>query len=33
MADLCDKDLYDLKTLEAIDCIKSVSKKNPKTIL
>ena len=27
MADVCDKDLYDLKILEAIDYIKSVSKK------
>ena len=29
MADVCYKDLYDLKTLEAIDYIKSVSKKKP----
>ena len=29
MADVCDKDLYDLKILEAIDYIKSVSKKKP----
>ena len=29
MADLCDKDLHDLKILEAIDYIKSVSKKKP----
>ena len=27
MADVYDKDLYDLKILEAIDYIKSVSKK------
>ena len=29
MADVCDKDLYDLKILEAIDYIKSISKKKP----
>ena len=29
MADVCNKDLYDLKILEAIDYIKSVSKKKP----
>ena len=29
MADVCDIDLYDLKILEAIDYIKSVSKKKP----
>ena len=29
MADVCDKDLYDLKILEPIDYIKSVSKKKP----
>ena len=29
MADVSDKDLYDLKILEAIDYIKSVSKKKP----
>ena len=29
MADVCYKDLYDLKILEAIDYIKSVSKKKP----
>ena len=29
MADVCDKDLYDLKILEATDYIKSVSKKKP----
>ena len=29
MADVSDKDLYDLKILEAIDSIKSVSKKKP----
>ena len=29
MADVCDKDLYDLKILEAADYIKSVSKKKP----
>ena len=29
MADLCDKDLYDLKILETLDYIKSVSKKKP----
>ena len=29
MEDVCDKDLYDLKILEAIDYIKSVSKKKP----
>ena len=29
IADVCDKDLYDLKILEAIDYIKSVSKKKP----
>ena len=29
MADVCDKDLYDLKILEAIDYITSVSKKKP----
>ena len=29
MADVCDKDLYDLKILEAIDYIKHVSKKKP----
>ena len=27
MADVCDKDLYDLKIFEAIDYIKTVSKK------
>ena len=30
MADVCDKDLYNLKILEAIDYIKSVDKKKPK---
>ena len=29
MADVSDKDLYDLKILEAIDSIKSISKKKP----
>ena len=29
MADVCDKDLYDLKILEVTDYIKSVSKKKP----
>ena len=29
MADIYDKDLYDLKILEAIYYIKSVSKKKP----
>ena len=29
MADVCDKDLYDLKMLEAIDYINSFSKKKP----
>ena len=29
MADVCDKDLYDLKILEAIDYINSFSKKKP----
>ena len=29
MADVCDKDLYDLKILAVINCIKSVSKKKP----
>ena len=29
MADVCDIDLYDLKILEAVDYIKSVSKKKP----
>ena len=29
MADVCDKDLYDLKILEAVDYIKHVSKKKP----
>ena len=28
MADVCDKDLFDLKMLEVIDYIKSVSKTN-----
>ena len=30
MADVSDKDVYDLKILEVIDYIKSVSKKKPK---
>ena len=29
MVDICDKDLYDLTILEAIDYVKSVSKKRP----
>ena len=29
MADVCDKELYDLKTLATIDYIKYVSKKKP----
>ena len=29
MADVCDKDLYDFKILEAIDYTKSVGKKKP----
>ena len=29
MADLCDKDLYDLKILEALDYIEPVSKNKP----
>ena len=29
MADVCGKDLYDLKILTVINCIKSVSKKKP----